>query len=100
MAPPDLRSRLPRRVTLAGIVVVLSGCSAASEVPEATDLQFEILSTRAHLVTGGDVLVGVEVGNEVPAGEIEILANGGDVTDRFRPGTERGRLVGNEVGKR
>ena len=94
MSPPNLRFRLRRRASLAGIAVILSGCSAASEVPEATDLRIESLSTRAHLVTGGDVLVGVDPGGEVPAGEIEILANGEDVTDRFRPGKERGRLVG------
>ena len=94
MSPLDLRFRLPRRASLAGIAVLLSGCSAASEVPEATDLRIESLSTRAHLVTGGDVLVGVDPGGEAPGGEIEILANGEDVTDRFRPGKDGGRLVG------
>ena len=94
MSPLDLRSRLPRWVSLAGIAVILSGCSAASEVPEAMDLRIESLSTRAHLVTGGDVLVGVDLGSEILPGDIEIIANGADVTDRFRPAKGGGRLVG------
>ena len=70
MSPLDLPSHLPRRVSLVGVTVILSGYSAASEVLEAMDLR-----------------------TEIPAEDVEIMANGADVTDRFRPAKGGGRLV-------
>lgn len=60
----------------------------------ASDLRIASLSTRAHLVTGGDVLLRVEVGADLDASQVEVLANGDDVTEAFRSVSHGTSLVG------
>ena len=78
-------------------IVTLGACSSgggsqdggdAQTTLAASDLRIVSLSTRAHLVTGGDVLLRVEVGADLDASQVEVLANGDDVTPAFsRSGT-------------
>jgi len=76
-------------LALAGLTT-LSGCAADGGLASASDLRIESLSTRPWLVTGGDVLLAVELGPELDASELEILANGRDVKASFRAaGTHR-----------
>jgi hypothetical protein len=48
----------------------------------ASDLRLEAVSTQAHLVTGDDVLVRVQVGNDLDASQVEVRANGQVVMTR------------------
>ncbi|SLK14295.1 hypothetical protein SAMN06272721_12045 [Arthrobacter sp. P2b] len=65
--------------------------SAAEAAPpvkgEAPEAGFELsaVSTRADLVTGGDVLMRVNVPPNVPPHQVTVTVNGRDVTDAFGP---------------
>jgi hypothetical protein len=72
----------------------LAGCSADGGLASGSDLRIESLSTRPWLVTGGDVLLAVELGVELDATGLEIVANGRDVTAAFRQPARGHRLVG------
>jgi Tannase-like family of unknown function (DUF6351) len=60
------------------------------------DRKFEIrtLSTRADMVSGGDVLVQVNVPSSVRLADVRVDLNGRDVTGAFRPGVVAGSIVG------
>ena len=84
-------------------IVTLGACSSgggsqdggeAQTTLAASDLRILSLSTRAHLVTGGDVLLRVEVGTDLDASQVEVLANGADVTESFRSVRHGTSLVG------
>ncbi len=90
----DLHPPRALRAICACAAATLAACSTDGGVPEAPDLRIESLSTRPYLVTGGDVLLSVELGPGVAAEGVEILANGRDVTSHFRPVEGSGRLVG------
>jgi len=60
----------------------------------ASDLRIVSLSTRAHLVTGGDVLLRVEVGTDLDASQVEVTSNGDDVTESFRLVAQGAALTG------
>ncbi|GGI07045.1 DUF6351 family protein [Egicoccus halophilus] len=65
--------------------------------PPGQDRAFtvEALSTRADMVTGGDVLVGIDVPRNVPQHQVRVLAAGRDVSDAFTPDpSDPRRLVG------
>ncbi len=51
----------------------------------ATEIRVEAVSTRAHLVTGGDVLVRVDVGTDLEASEVRLRAGGRDAPLRQAP---------------
>jgi len=63
---------------------------------EGGDREFGIrtLSTRADMVTGGDVLVQVNVPSKVRLAEVRIDLNARDVTSAFRAGAVPGALIG------
>ena len=69
----------------------LAACSIGGAADSA--LTIESVSTRPYLVTGGDVLLRIEVGEGVDASGLEVLANGEDVSARFRAADD-GSLVG------
>jgi len=74
----------------------LSACTTAEAEDAgaalgAAELRLEAVSTRAHLVTGGDVLVRVEVGGDLDAAYVQLRANGQAVA--VRPGHD-GSLIG------
>lgn len=52
------------------------------------------LSTRPDTVSGGDVLVQINVPETVPLNSVTVNLNGLDVTAAFRPGQAPGSLVG------
>ncbi|MFP3948125.1 MAG: DUF6351 family protein [Longimicrobiales bacterium] len=115
--------RLDGRVAVAGFLAgaLLGACGggeygaaggstegAVDSAPGPSEIRVVPLSTRSHLVTGGDVLLAIEAGSDVDLSGLTVESNGADVTDRFRrveqrpleptpPGSavgDRGRLVG------
>ncbi len=76
------------RLALAAAVVAF--CAAADPRP----FSIRTLSSRADLVSGGDTLVEISVPEGLPAGNVRVSADGRDVTAAFRPGVERGTLLG------
>ena len=81
---------------------VLSACSPqgpganadASEVLGSSDLRISSVSTRPYLVTGGDVLLRIEAGEDLDLSRVRVSANGMDVTEQFSPAVQGGSLVG------
>ena len=82
---------------------VLSACSPeegpgtsaeASEVLGSTDLRITSVSTRPYLVTGGDVLLRIEAGEDLDLSQVRVSANGMDVTEQFSPAVHGGSLIG------
>ena len=81
---------------------VLSACSPqgpganaeASEVLGSSDLRISSVSTRPYLVTGGDVLLRIEAGEDLDLSRVRVLANGIDVTEQFSPAVQGGSLIG------
>jgi hypothetical protein len=92
----ESRMRAQRRcaATLAALAATLAVVApAASAKPR--QLPIEALSTRADLVTGGDVLVAVRVPDKVKLKHVSVSLNGSDITDAFRPDADDPqRLVG------
>lgn len=56
------------------------------------ELQIVTLSARSDMVSGGDVLVRVDVSPRVPLDRVTVELNGADVTDAFRPVGSRSLL--------
>ena len=52
------------------------------------------MPTRPYLVTGGDVLLRIVVGDDLDLSQSRVSANGEDVTERFGPSAFGGRLIG------
>ncbi|MBZ5738369.1 DUF6351 family protein [Nocardioides mangrovi] len=72
------------------LTVLPSGSSAAAPRPR---LVVEVLSTRADLVSAGDVLVAVRIPAGVRPGWVRVTAGGRDVTRRFAV-RDDGRYLG------
>ena len=70
----------------------------ASEALGSSDLRIESVSTKPYLVTGGDVLLRIEAGEDLDLSDVRVSANGTDVTTRFSldvPGASQGAsLIG------
>ena len=93
----SLRGRLDREKQLPVDDAVEGGFVASLEVSKtlgSSELRIESLSTRSYLVTGGDVLLRIAVGEELDPFRVEVSANGADVTGQFRPAARGGSLVG------
>ena len=82
---------------------VLSACSPegspgtsaeVSEVLGSSDLRITSVSTRPYLVTGGDVLLRIEAGEDLDLSQVRVSANGMDVTEQFSPAVHGGSLIG------
>jgi hypothetical protein len=54
----------------------MAEAEGAGATLDASELRLESVSTKAHLVTGGDVLVRIEVGSDLDASRVELSANG------------------------
>ena len=87
---------------LSWTVTSLSACSiqgglgADPDGPQelgSSELRIESLSTKPYLVTGGDVFLSVEAGEDLDIADVSVTANGRDVTAAFRPAAGGG-LVG------
>jgi hypothetical protein len=76
---------------IAFALVFLSGGHVALAKPA---LEILTLSTRPDTVSGGDVLVQINVPENVPLNSVTVNLNGLDVTAAFRPGQAPGSLVG------
>ena len=76
---------------LAPLLVVVPGGSSTAAPRGA--LVVEVLSNRADLVSGGDVLVAVGLPRGVEPGQVTVSAGGRDVTRRFAV-REDGRYLG------
>ncbi len=88
------RQRLLSLVTLSLVVPGLAGCRADGGFAARSELHIESLSTRPYLVTGGDVLLGVELGADADPARLVVRVNGRDVSGSFRPVEGSDRLVG------
>ena len=82
---------------------VISACSPgggpassaeASEVLGRADLRIESVSTRPYLVTGGDVLLRIEAGEDLDLSLVRVSANGQDVTEDFDLAGQGGSMIG------
>src|SRR5439155_5064239 len=62
--------------------------------PPPSDVGIKTLSTRANLVSGGDVLVQITLKHENRNHPVTITLNGHDISGVFRPGDEPNTLVG------
>jgi hypothetical protein len=72
-----------RTIVAAATSLAAAACSVGGATESA--LTIESVSTRPYLVTGGDVLLRIEVAQGVDPSELTVVSNGQDVTDRFRP---------------
>ena len=81
-------------VLFAAAIVFLLGGPAAHADPGAHKAEIRTLSTRPDTVSGGDVLVQVDVPSSVRLTDVRVTLNGRDVTGAFRPGQVPGSLVG------
>ncbi|GAB6985326.1 DUF6351 family protein [Nocardioides pyridinolyticus] len=78
---------------LAPLLAVVPGGPSTAEAKPRGALVVEVLSNRADLVSGGDVLVAVDLPRGVKAGQVTVTAGGRDVTRRFAV-REDGRFLG------
>lgn len=84
----DSIERRVRRFPMTGMLTTLGLAVVAIQAPLAIarasqDFEIRTLSTRADAVSGGDVLVEVDVPRNVPVQKAKVLANGRDVTSAF-----------------
>lgn len=84
---------------MAVLAVILAGLAGCDLAGAASNLSPRIVpvSTRAHLVTGGDVLLRIE---GLDAEGLEVSVNGADVTAAFRPADDGRSLLGLVTGLR
>ncbi|WP_308401101.1 DUF6351 family protein [Streptomyces sp. AC512_CC834] len=90
------------------LMVLLPNASVADAGAEAgtpgRGLSIDTVSTRADMVTGGDVLVQVKVGRGADVGQVRVARDGVDVTDAFSardgdPRTLTGLVTGLRTGQ-
>jgi hypothetical protein len=98
-ARPARTSTLRRRaLTVAASGVLAASFAAFSTVasgdPPPSDVGIKTLSTRANLVSGGDVLVQITLKHENRNHPVTITLNGHDVSGAFHPGDAPNTLIG------
>ena len=88
---------------LLGVLLVaggLHGCSDTATTEEqltstgAEELRIVSVSTRPYMITGGDVLLRIEADPAVDLSQLEVRANGVDVTAGFRPTPKERTMLG------
>ena len=91
-----LRSRHEDRLLSASLAagLMLLGTAAVADRRSADDLSIATVSTRADLVSGGDVLVRIDVPRSVALSDLEVRVNGAIVTGAFLPDSTGDALVG------
>ena len=90
---------------LGALLCLVTGCvpSVQGSASHADDASLRIVPlsvARPYLVSGGDVLVRVEVSDTVPLTDVVVVLDDVDVTQRFRPDPGRHALLGLVVGLR
>jgi len=83
-----------RVLIVACALVLLLGRLAARADPVSRELEILTLSTRPDMVSGGAVLVRINVPQNVPLNRVSVTLNGQDITETFRPGQVPRSLVG------
>ncbi|HWT86329.1 MAG TPA: DUF6351 family protein, partial [Myxococcales bacterium] len=91
-----LRSRREDRFLSASLAagLLLLGTATLAESRSAGDLSIATVSTRADLVSGGDVLVRIDVPRSVALSDLEVRVNGAIVSGAFLPDSSGDALVG------
>src|SRR5258707_13300108 len=85
---------LLRSVSVLLIGGALIGPSATATAKSDGDLKIVTLSTRPDTVSGGDVLVRIDVPRDVDLRNVKVLLNGHSVTGAFRPDATGNSLIG------
>jgi len=80
-------------VSIKGVVATLFTLLSAGVAVAAPTITLRTLSTRPDIISGGDVLVEVTYSSNKPL-PLRITLNEREVTDRFRAGAQRNRLIG------
>ncbi len=98
-ALPAHTSTLRRRALAVAVSGILAASFAAfstvaSGDPPASDVGIKTLSTRADLVSGGNVLVQITLKHENRNHPVTITLNGHDVSGAFQPGAAPDTLIG------
>src|SRR6267142_3998005 len=83
-----------RVLIVACALVLLLGRLAAQADPVSRELEILTLSTRPDMVSGGAVLVRINVPQNVPLNRVSVTLNGQDITEAFRPSQVPRSLVG------
>lgn len=89
-----MRTRRLTALALSAVLALTLGAWAgnAEAAPPSRSLSIEVLSNRADLVSGGDVLLAVPLPAGLDPTRVKVLVGDRDVTSAFTP--ERSRLVG------
>ncbi len=74
--------------------LALSSQGASARDHDEKDLELNAISTRADMVSGGDVLVRISLPRNVRASDLLVALNGVDVTGVFKPDADGRSLVG------
>ncbi|MQA90367.1 MAG: hypothetical protein GEU90_09030 [Gemmatimonas sp.] len=94
ITPPWIRSGVAL-AAVGSIVSCGSGEDPETQTQAAVEgLEIVAVSTRPHLVTGGDVLLRVDADPSVDLSELEVTANGVNVTHGFRRVGEESSMLG------
>src|SRR5437762_999628 len=91
-------------VALLSALVTLGGCGESPQASgsDARGSVIKVVSNRADLISGDDVMIDVVPQAGIDSAEIAVTLNGGDVTEQFSPtsqGTFRGLVTGLERGE-
>jgi hypothetical protein len=89
-----MRESLVGSVALLVLTVAVAGCARsgpASDTPAGSNA-IRVLSNRADLISGGDALIEIALGDNAPE-DVEVALNGDDVTSAFSL-DEAGRFIG------
>jgi len=84
-----MKATNPLLSTLAACAVVLLVLAVPSAASASHRMQIEVLSSRADLVSGGEVLVQIVVPSGVSARRVRASLNGRDVTRKFAVRSDR-----------
>ena len=82
------------RFSLPAIAVALSLTASGTALADSDGVRINTLSNRADLVSSGDALVEVRLGEDRRAGDIVLRLNGADVTSQFTYQRDARRLLG------
>ena len=91
---------IPTAIACVVALALASHVAVTSAQDRGAGLALETLSTKANLVSGGDVLVRVSLPAGQAPGDTRIALNGSDVTSVFRPDEGQSTLTGLVTGLR
>ena len=69
-------------------------CAASSQSDDSGAIRIKTLSSAANLVSGGDVLVRVDLPEQARTSQIRVHLDGQDVTAMFQSDSQTGALIG------